>query len=622
MKTARRLSALLLGALLCVAAGTAVCSAAEKAYSIPEIEDMQITLNDDMTAITRSADASDSFFSLQGLDYTTTMENMQRGNIYLQGADSLSSITLTVAMTETDESKGISDYALLGYNELSDVARNFLAEAEYIGCTVDEGEKVNWLIFSKKDDASNKYVFQANTVYGGKIVNITLQRNSGNVIASDYAVFNSIVASVEFNKASAGIDLTWFMLIGGAVILILAVIVLILIIRHAKRRRKKSKNDKILEELAGQYTTRRDGSYADEQPAREADAPAEPAQEAPVYEETAFEDASEPSAPDYGERSFGGTRKFTDAEINALLGETEEPEDFPEALPEPEEEPKTEPKEEPIKQTAAAEPEPTEETATEEEPDDTIADGDSLSAYFEDAPGDLTYFAGEDDEALEEIIEAEAASAAELPEEDAAVEIPEEEPAAEPVEEIAAEEIPAEEETADEDDAPARYNLDEFDEVEEFNNDEVLVREESKQSRFKDSDDFFEEAPHRTVGVISSREIAEAEEYDVIGEIEKRADEVEKETPSAGENVSNAMKKVGGGLKYVGTHMGYFATNVTREVKRSRAKRKRQKAEEERRARARERELRQRQSQRNPQQRPARRPDGLVQVRSRDDRRK
>ena len=60
-------------------------------------------------------------------------------------------------------------------------------------------------------------------------------------------------------------------------------------------------------------------------------------------------------------------------------------------------------------------------------------------------------------------------------------------------------------------------------------NDEDLVREKAKEARFRNSNDFFDEAPRKTVGVISSRDIDEAEEYDVIGEVERRATEVERE---------------------------------------------------------------------------------------------
>ena len=141
-------------------------------------------------------------------------------------------------------------------------------------------------------------------------------------------------------------------------------------------------------------------------------------------------------------------------------------------------------------------------------------------------------------------------------------------------------------------------------------NDEVLVREESRQERFKNSNDFFEEAPRRIFGVISSKQIADAEEYDVIGEEEQRAVEIEKEQPKAKER-----KSVGASVKSFFTHCGYFATNVKREIKRKRAKSKRKKAEEERRRRQMER----RQQERAVKER-RRDSNGLVQVRSRDDR--
>ena len=110
--------------------------------------------------------------------------------------------------------------------------------------------------------------------------------------------------------------------------------------------------------------------------------------------------------------------------------------------------------------------------------------------------------------------------------------------------------------------------------------------------------------------MISSKQIADAEEYDVIGEEEQRAVEIEKEQPKAKER-----KSVGASVKSFFTHCGYFATNVKREIKRKRAKSKRKKAEEERRRRQMER----RQQERAVKER-RRDSNGLVQVRSRDDR--
>ena len=118
------------------------------------------------------------------------------------------------------------------------------------------------------------------------------------------------------------------------------------------------------------------------------------------------------------------------------------------------------------------------------------------------------------------------------------------------------------------------------------------------------------------IGVISSQEIEEAEEYDVIGEVEHRAEQIEQEPEYEGERFSETMKKVGSGLKNFGTHCGYFATNVKRSIKRRRAINKRKKAEEERR----QKQIERRRQQRAAQER-RRDSNGLVQVHSRDDRR-
>lgn len=171
---------------------------------------------------------------------------------------------------------------------------------------------------------------------------------------------------------------------------------------------------------------------------------------------------------------------------------------------------------------------------------------------------------------------------------------------------------------ADDDDENLDLTADGLTELDEFNNDEVLVREESNQSKFEDSYDFFEEAPKKKMGIISNKELDEAEDYDVISEIEQRASKVSREEPkeeSAGEKVLAGIKAFGRGVKSFGVHCGYFCTNVYRMIKRKRMIAKRRKAEQERLERARERAERQRQTRRASE-------DGsLVKVHSRTDRR-
>lgn len=526
--------------------GSIAAFAADKTYSVPELGDMQITLPENMSAITRSADSNDSYFSEFGINYDSTMSNFKSGNIYLQGLNSTDNVIITVTMTETEESKGINNYNLLQSDKLSEVARNFLSNNEYIACTADEpGNDVVWLNFNVKVNKISTY--QANTVYGGKSISVTYQRNTGSVTPGDYRIFSSIVSSISFGKTPIFGDYITYIIIGAAALAIIILIIIIVVaVRSGKRKKKKNENDRILEELADKYTRKnKSQSVEKDEPetayVKEADS-VEP-EEIKNLEKIIEIHSDEPS------------RRFSDDDIDAMLGDVES-ENFTEVVPEEiEEEPKTE------IVTSYQENLLTEET-TENQADD-------ITDEKED-----DFFAGV---SLENKIS-----------------------------ETKFEVIKPQADEKSEGDEP--------DELEEYMNDEVLVREDFKNNRFDDSDDFFDEAPKKTYGVISSKEIAQAEEYDVIGEVEKRVSEVEQETPSNGEAVVATLKKIGGGIKSFFTHCGYFAINVSREIKRANAKRKRKKAEEERRRRARERAAAQRARARQREN------GGLVQVRSRDDR--
>ena len=115
--------------------------------------------------------------------------------------------------------------------------------------------------------------------------------------------------------------------------------------------------------------------------------------------------------------------------------------------------------------------------------------------------------------------------------------------------------------------------------------------------------------PRRVIGVITGKEIEEAEDYDVFGEIEQRAEEIERE-PEKKERKS-FLKSVKG----FGTHCRYFATNLKREIKHKRAVSKRSKEQEERKA------IQAESSPQKPVHREVHREsNGLVKVHSRDDR--
>ena len=640
-----------------VAIGSGVTAfAAEKTYTIPELNNMSITLPEDMTAATRQTNQNDTYFSLFGADYTNTMTYFQSRDIYLQGKNNTASLVLTVTMTETEESKGLNNLNLLTGERLGEIARNFLANPDYSACTVDQpGKTVTWLTFDVYSNGNN--AFQANTISDGKSIIVTMTREGASVTEADYQSFVNIINSVKFGQFAFFEQYKLYIIIGAcALVLLILLIVIICIARRAGKRKKqtktKSENERILEELAGEYSRGRGRT-----------------EQEPVREETPAQYVAIPSEPEPET-----TGKYTDAQIDAMLG-GEGSGDFTVALPEETEEELAtddeqvtvynrpvpqEPKPVPI--AVVTEQTPQQQDVTAEETQSRPIPAESVPAA--DTTDDDDFFAGvtfaeaivdepaEEEPAREELeeisaepLEEETVEESEAKEEPEAEPVSEEEPAEEAVEETAEEpaqeaaeetaEEPAQEaveetaeepeqETAEEPEPEEAASEDEDDseagepdELEEYMNDEDLVREKAKGARFRNSNDFFDEAPRKTVGVISSRDIDEAEEYDVIGEVERRASEVEREAPKPkkkGNGFVGVLKKIGAGIGSFFTHCGYFITNLKREIKRSRAKKKRKKAEEERRRRARERAAQQRAQQRQ------RDDNGLVQVRSRGER--
>lgn len=660
-KSLKKASAALLCAVIALMSAVTVFAAGQT-YHIHEISDMAITLPEDFTAVTRDSDANDKYFSLFDIDYNTTKKSFEDSNIYLQGMNSSGKLTVTVAMTETEDSKKIGNYNQLEADKLSEIARNFVNQNEYTACTVDKAEvNIVWLEFDTRlpdDNGSLIYVYQANTVFDGQSVNITLKSNEGSVSPDDYEVFSNIVSSVEFHKVGFldfSNPILPYILIGGGVLLILIIVLIIIIVKVTKRRRKKSKNDKILEELAGKYTTSRTDRHSHHDDDNDSGVvESDSAKDDDLYDidSYGFEDDNSANDRSYSD-GYGAEepapaktrepgRRYSDEEIDALLGDDEgEKPNFIQALPKAPEE-----------QTEAK--------------DDTIDNTDQVSELFEDEPSQPEGEAqsdttkkfdfpvkpkakpAEQDEELD-IIEAELVNDQPEPKaETAAVAEPEEEVIK--AEEMSSEPAPEEEPKPIDQEQPEEQEQPESeqeqapepdvieakpkegkeskgaslrdeirnailafdsDEEDEDDDDEVLVRDEAKHTKFVDSNDFFEESPRKVMGVISSKDIQNAEEYDVIGEMERRADEVEKDPPKKGEAVTKALKSAGNGVKSFFVHCGYFITNVKRERQRKKAEEKRRQYEEDRKRRARERAERQRQQAEN---------GGLVQVHKRTDR--
>ena len=578
---------------------------------------MNISLPENITVIDRNAPDSAEYFKLFGLDYDTVMSQMNANNVYLQGMDNTASLTVTVSMTESADSQELENYNLLSSEQLGEIARNFLSQPEYTACRIDEaGKEVTWLSFDTS--VSGVKGCLANTVYGGRSINLSVQRTGADVTDADSELFAAAVASVSFGKQGF-FQKYWLCLAIAAGALLVILVLLILIIRTVSSLKTKKKaekeNDKILEELSDKYSRRTVSADGDGNPAATKIIPVQTEDggsaetEQPQTEVQAENQPAAAENPDPDEPRS----KFTDEQLAAILGE-----DISMIRP-PEEEP--EEVKEYIRPDKSAEPkEDAQEQPVEEAPDAAVQ-GEQPGENAPDAPVQAEQ-PGEEPEVVREYVRTKKTAA--QPVDEAATEQAFEEAAqqAQPASDPGGEaEVPEAEEQSDDG---------ELDELDEYMNDEVLVRENARANKFRDSNDFFEEAPRKSMGVLSSRDIEDAEEYDVIGEEEKRAEEVKRDVPVKKKKEKKKKKSKGGfkrfalgflsGAKYFFVHCGYFITNVARAIKRKHRIRKRKKAEEERRRRARERAAKQR-AMAAQREREQRENGGLVQVHSRSDRR-
>lgn len=640
MKTVLKRVVTLAVCAVTVLCGVFACAGATNDYEIPQIDDMTLSMPDGMSAITRDSKSTDKYFSVFGIDYETTMKSFENGNIYLQGMDSMSSVILTVTMTKNENSENVANYAQLSSSELTNIRNNFLNSEEYKSCTPDQQEKVVWLVFDATAQSSdgNVKTFVANTVYDGMNINITMQRTEGDVTAVDYDTFSKIVSSVKFSDLPFSKGIIPYIIIGGGALIVILIILIIIFAIRIRKHKKAKKNNAILEELASKYKLGdKDGDYDidnfDDEPKPEKrskkkqryaeEIEEEPAPEGRRYAPEVIADYDEPDDSDY-DNSTSDNGYASDSEIDEIINsarayknefereayknnygyEENSTEDEKKKEPTAADISKTEPeKNDEIEKDNAETPEEYEDISSSSGP--TLVIPEPEHDLFETSePDDIDREDNADVEETEEVSE-------------------KKHPLEKKVDEYA--------------------NLifgsdDPEEETEEEVDDEELVRSKAKKNKFDSGYDFFEEAPKKSMGVIKSSDLRDAEDFDVIGEVEKKAETVKQKAleeeqnkenegeptdkksagevlANVGENVGNALKGFAGGVKNFGVHCGYFCKNVSRMIKRKRAIAKRKKAEEERRERERQKAERARLRAERGES------DGLVQVHSRTDRR-
>lgn len=253
-RVARIFSALLvLGVVLSVFSLTAF--AENTAYEIDELK-MSISFPDDMVVATRDGEKTDKFFTDFDIDYKETMNSFQEDDIYLQAVKDDSSLTVTVSMTQTDDSRIIENYNKLSAEQLGQIKDNFLKNEGYKSGAVVEYNGTTYISLFVSSKSGKKIVQaqQCNAVVNGRSIVITLQAAVGEKLnTDDKELFVSILEGTAITEDSFFSDYHDLIIYGGATLIgvIIVAVVLVILLKHFKNPQRKNRH--LIHDLAHEH---------------------------------------------------------------------------------------------------------------------------------------------------------------------------------------------------------------------------------------------------------------------------------------------------------------------------------------------------------------------------------
>ncbi|MGN0488794.1 MAG: hypothetical protein ACI4HO_05995 [Ruminococcus sp.] len=249
---------ILISAVICC---IVVCSGFFSAFSADntyEVKDIGVTISlpDDMLTVTRDSKKTDPYFGKFKLDYSETMSDFTEGNIYLQSKKQDSSLTLTVTMTESQESEKIKNYNDLSESELNSIKNSYANDKTYKSCATAKynGNTYVYLTISTKSGKKTVQAQQANTVVGGKYYSVTLQAAKGKKLTEDNKnLMEDILTSLTITESNFFNDNKEIIIFSGIILLaaIVIIVLFVLLIKHFKNPARKNKN--LIHDLAHEY---------------------------------------------------------------------------------------------------------------------------------------------------------------------------------------------------------------------------------------------------------------------------------------------------------------------------------------------------------------------------------
>ena len=175
--------------------------AVSNTYDLDELE-LQVTIPNGYSVITRDTPANDPIFSTLGITKSALVSQFETSNIYLNAI----SDTYNEEIVVTNMKNDLSNFSLLSDTVLNTFAATLVNQYSDYGISVSKYEiyqhsQAKFIKVYFTDTANSVYGLQYYTIYDGKAMNFTMRSYEGNISSRQETTIKTVVDSIKYDKA-------------------------------------------------------------------------------------------------------------------------------------------------------------------------------------------------------------------------------------------------------------------------------------------------------------------------------------------------------------------------------------------------------------------------------------
>lgn len=239
-------------ALLVTTSLTAVFADTVRNYKIKEIG-LTVSLPAYMNVITRETSTNDEVYK----KYGTSGEDLTELNMYLVAYSADTTQTLSITVTEDDNSKKVKNYNTLSESQLNEIKDNYSEDKNCQSCTI---ETYNDLVYfnsminmqlSESSEISDYSMssMQCDTLIDGKYYHFNLISADGAISDDDKELMTSILESAVYDSEEKFLDANIIGFIGVVVGVLVLLVVFVLIISHTRKKKLRKRLKELDDEI-------------------------------------------------------------------------------------------------------------------------------------------------------------------------------------------------------------------------------------------------------------------------------------------------------------------------------------------------------------------------------------